>query len=174
MAKLNDDIAYGLEGNSYLNAGYSQDPASPRYLSDDARALRDLGNPTHLQQMIAWGQEAMIFIVHGATDDVCTFADKKEVVEHMVAAGMPVTALFPEDKHLEKGLFTGTGHGLGNRTTILTHMADPQLLADSPDVAIRKGKTDFERQETLCYTTPNGCWEIDFTAGYPVGRFVKK
>lgn len=174
MAKLNDDIAFGLDGGSYLNAGYSQDPASPKYLSPDAQALRDLGEPTHLKQMVDYGQETMIFVVHGTTDDVCPIADKREVVRNMVAAGMPVTALFLTEAHLDGEVFTGTGHSLGDRTRIVQHMADPQLLADSPDAAVRRGETDFERKDTICYTTPNGCWEIDYAAGYPVGRMVAK
>lgn len=172
MAKLSDDIAFGLEGGSRLNADYSQDPDHPEYLSPDAQALRDLGNPTHLKQMVDWGQETKIFVVHGTTDDICPFADKKQVVENMVAAGMPVTALFLEDRHLDGEVFKSTGHSLGNRTKIVRHMADPQLLADSPDAAVRQGATDFERGDTICYTTPNGCWEISFEAGWPVGRFV--
>lgn len=172
MAKLSDDIAFGLEGGSELNAGYSQETDSPKYLSPDAQALRDLGNPVHLTQMVDWGQETKIYVVHGTTDDVCPFVDKKEVVENMVAAGMPVTALFLEDKHLDGEVFKSTGHSLGDRTRIVQYMADPQLLADSPDAAIRTGDTDFERRESLCYTTEHGCWEINYEAGYPVGQFV--
>ncbi len=174
MAKLSDDIAFGIEGGSRLNAGYSKDPATPEYLSPDAQALRDLSNPTHLKQMVDYGQETKIFVVHGTTDDVCPVADKEEVVRNMVAAGMPVTALFLTDAHLDDVVFKGTGHSLGDRTKIVQHMADPQLLADSPDAAVRQGTADFERKETICYTTPNGCWEIDYSAGYPVGRMVTK
>ncbi|MBX3180825.1 MAG: DUF2920 family protein [Candidatus Hydrogenedentes bacterium] len=172
MAKLSDDIAFGIEGGSSLNAGYSQDPESPEYLTPDAQALRDLGNPVHLKQMVDWGQETMIFVVHGTADDVCPFEDKRAVVRNMVAAGMPVTALFLEDAHLDGEVFKSTGHSLGDRTRIVAHMADAQLRPDSPDAAVRQGATDFERRETLCYTTPNGCWEISYAAGYPVGRFV--
>ena len=174
MAKLNDDIAYGLEGNSYLNARYSQDPASPQYLSPDAQALRDLSNPIHLKQMVDYGQETKIFVVHGTTDDVCPVADKQDVVRNMAAAGMPVTALFLTKEHLDGTVFKATGHSLGDRTRIVQHMADPQLLPDSPDAAVRQGKSDFERKDVICYTTPNGCWEIDYSAGYPVGRMVEK
>jgi len=174
MAKLNDDIAYGLEGNSYLNAGYSQDPASPEYLTPDAKALRDLSNPIHLKQMADYGQETKIFVVHGTTDDVCPVADKQDVVRNMAAAGMPVTALFLTEEHVDGTVFKGTWHSLGDRTRIVQHMADPQLLPDSPDAAVRQGKSDFERKDVICYTTPNGCWEIDYTAGYPVGRMVEK
>lgn len=174
MAKLNDDIAYGLEGNSYLNAGYNKDPDSPEYLSPDAQALRDLSNATHLKQMVDYGQETKIFVVHGTSDDVCPITDKQDVVRNMAAAGMPVTALLLTDAHLDGTVFKGTGHSLGNRTRIVQHMADPQLLPDSPDAAVRQGKSDFERKDVICYTTPNGCWEIDYSAGYPVGRMVEK
>jgi len=172
MAKLSDDIAFGLEGGSRLNAGYSQDPESPEYLSPDAQALRDNGNPAHLKQMVDYGQETKIFVVHGTADDVCPFAEKAEVVRNMAAAGMPVTALFLEDRHLDGDVFKSAGHSLGDRTKIVAHMADPQLLPDNPDAAIRRGVPDFERKDVIAYTTSNGRWEIDYSAGYPVGRFA--
>ncbi len=174
MARLSDDIAYHLEGGSRLNAGYSQDPESPAYLSPDAQVLRDLGNTTHLQQMKDYGQEAQIFVVHGATDDVCPVEDKRVVVANMKAAGLPVVARYPEEKDLDGVIFTGTGHGMGDPTKMLAVVADAKLLPDSPQVAIRKGASDFERKDVICYTTPNGCWEVDYAAGYPVGRFVAK
>ena len=172
MAKLSDDIAFGLDGGSRLSAGYSQDPESPEYLSPDAQALRDNGNPAHLKAMVAYGQETKIFVVHGAADDVCPTADKREVVRNMAAAGMPVTALFLEERHLDGAVFKSTGHSLGDRTKVVQHMADPQLLPENPDAAVREGGTDFERGEVIRYETKNGRWEIDFAAGYPVGRFV--
>ena len=121
-----------------------------------------------------YGQEAQIFVVHGATDDVCPVEDKRAVVANMKAAGMPVVARYPEEKDLDGVIFTGTGHGMGDPTKMLAVVADAQLLPDSPQVAIRKGVSDFERKDVICYTTPNGCWEIDYSAGYPVGRLVAK
>ncbi|MCF6286493.1 MAG: DUF2920 family protein, partial [Candidatus Hydrogenedentes bacterium] len=171
MARLTDDIAYGLEGGTRLNAGYSQDPKNPAYLSPDAQALRDLGNLTHLKQMKDYGQETHIFVVHGSTDIACPIADKREVVDNMKKAGLPVTAFYPKDTDLDGEVFTGTGHSLGDPTKMLAHMADAQLLPDSPDAAIRKAPTDFERKDVIGYTTPNGCWEIDYAMGYPVGQF---
>lgn len=172
MARLSDDIAFNLEGGSRLNAGYSQDPESPAYLTADAQVLRDLGDPTHLKQMKDYGQETQIFVVHGATDEVCPVEDKRVVVANMKAAGLPVVARYPEEKDLDGVIFTGTGHGMGDPTKMLEVVADGQLLADSPQAAVRQGKADFERKESICYTTPNGCWEISYAAGYPVGRFV--
>ncbi len=172
MAKLSDDIAFGLEGGSRLNAGYSQDPENPTYLSPDAQAMRDLGNPIHLKQMKDYGQETQIFVVHGSSDTTCPVADKRDVVKNMHAAGLPVTALFLEDQHLDGTVFKSTGHSLGDRTLIVKHMADAQLLPDSPDAAVRKDKSDFERKDVVCYTTPNGCWEISFETGYPVGQLI--
>ncbi len=174
MAVLSDDIAFNLEGGSPLNAGYSQDPESPAYLTADAQVLRDLGETTHLKQMKDYGQETQIFVVHGATDEVCPVEDKRVVVANMKAAGLPVVARYPEEKDLDGVIFTGTGHGMGDPTKMLEVVADPQLLPDSPDAAVRQGKTDFERKETICYTTPNGCWAFDYSAGYPVGRLVTK
>jgi predicted esterase len=174
MAKLTDDIAFNLEGGSPLNAGYSQDPTNPAYLSFDAQVIRDLGHPDHLEQMKELGQEAHIFVVHGATDDVCPVEDKRAVVANMRAAGLPVTARYPEEKDLDGVIFTGTGHGMGDPTKMLEVVADPQLLPESPEAAIRKGACDFERKDVIRYATPNGHWEISYDAGFPVGRFVEK
>jgi hypothetical protein len=174
MAKLTDDIAYGVDGGSILDAKYAKDPASPDYLSPDAQALRDLSNPVHLNQMKEYGQETMIFVVHGTTDEFCLTRNKRDVVNNMHAAGLSVTALFLEKQHVDGKVFTTTGHSMGDRTLMVPYVADPQLLPDSPDAALREGATDFERQDVICYTTPNGCWEISYAAGYPVGRLATK
>ena len=172
MAKLNDDIAYGLEGGSYLNANYSRDTGSPRYLAPRMQELRFVGHPEHLKTMQALGHTATVVVVHGETDEVCPTADKREMVANMGHAGLRVDAHFIGDQHLDGEAFRSTGHSLGNRTLILQRVADPYLLPDSADRCERIGPSDFERRETVRYATPEGSVEIDFAAGYPVGRSI--
>lgn len=172
MAKLSYDIGLGRPGGSFLDAGYSRNRKSPEYLSPDARALRDIGLPAHLAPMVALGNEARIFVVHGAGDKVCPVADKRRLVKNMQRAGLKVEARFITENDLDGAVFKDTGHGVGDRTKIVQHVADAALLQGSPDAAVRWGASDFERRETIRYETKNGHWEIDFAAGYPVGRFV--
>jgi hypothetical protein len=172
MAKLSYDIAFGRPGGSYLDAGYSRNRRSPEFLSRDARDLRDIGLPSHLAQMVALGNEARIFVAHGGRDKMCPTADKRRLVRKMARAGLKVDARFIGEKDLDGEVFTDTGHSVGDRTKILQHVADAALLPGSPDAAVRKGASDFERREVIRYETKNGRWEIYFAAGYPVGRFV--
>lgn len=172
MAKLSCDIAFGRSGGSGLDAGYSRDRTSPEYLSSDARALRDIGRPAHLKRMVALGNEARIFVVHGARDKVCPTADKRRLVRNLERAGLNITARFVGKKDFDAEVFKDAGHSVGDRTKILEAVADGALLPDCPDAAFRKGKSDFERRDVIRYETKHGQWEIDFAAGFPVGRFV--
>jgi hypothetical protein len=123
--------------------------------------------------MLALGNEARVFVIHGAEDTVCPAKDKRLMVKNMKRAGLDVEACFIGEKDLDGEVFKDTGHSIGDRTRILQHVADGALLPGSPDAAVRKGAGDFERGEVIRYATRNGKWEIDFSAGYPVGRFVR-
>jgi len=171
MAKLNNDIAFGLEGGSYLNAGYSKDSKAPNYLSPDAQEIRDLSNPVHLKQMKEWGCTTTIYIVHGSTDTICPIDEKRSVIRNMKATGFSVYPLILEDKHLDGKIYASTGHSLGNRTLIVQDVADAALNPSSNSRAIRRGPSDFERKETLSFKTSNGFWDIDYSNGYPIGKF---
>jgi len=172
MAKLNYDIAFGAEGGSYLNAGYSRNRKDPAYLSRDAHDLRDLGFKPHLETMKALGNETRIFVVHGADDAVCPVGDKRDIARNMKRAGLDLTAKFVQESDLDGTIFTNTGHGVGNRTKIVQHLADPLLLPESTTPATREGLSDFERREAIRYETRNGAWVISYETGYPVGSFV--
>lgn len=174
MARLSDDIAFGLEGGSNLNAGYSRDRELPEFLSPDAQALRDIGDRAHLKQMTLLGNEARVFVVHGAADTVCPAKDKRRLVKNMQRAGLKIEARFIGEKDLDGEVFKDTGHSVGDRTRMLQQMADDALLPGVPEAAVRKGASDFERGGVIRYETKHGCWEIDFAAGWPTGRFVPK
>ena len=172
MAKLSYDIAFGRPGGSYLDAGYSRNRRSPEYLSKDGRDLRDIGLPSHLAHMVVLGNEARIFVVHGADDTVCPAKDKRRLVKNMKRAGLKIEARFIAEEDLDGEIFNDTGHSVGDRTRMLQYVAEAALLPGSPDAAVRKGASDFQRGEVIRYETKNGKWEIDFAASFPVGRFV--
>jgi len=174
MARLTDDIAFHLDGGSRLNARYSPDPESPRYLSHGAQALRYVGNPEHLATMKELGNSVKMIVVHGAGDDVCPVEDAREMVANMKAAGMDVEAVWVTQDILDGETFKSTGHSMGDRTRIVFYTADKYLKQDSADLVVREGLTDFERKETIRYDVPGGAYLISYEKGYPVGTFERE
>ena len=174
MARLTDDIAFGLEGGSRLSARYSPDPESPRYLSHGAQALRYVGHPGHLAAMRELGNTGKMIVVHGAEDDVCPIEDAREMVANMEASGMDVEAIWVTQDILDGEIFTSTGHSMGNRTRIVFYAADKYLTLGSPDLIVRKRLTDFECKEDIRYEVSGGAYVISYENGYPVGRFERE
>ena len=172
MAKLSDDIAYGIPGRTGLSARYSTDPASDRYLTPDAQAIRFVGHPEHARTMAALGNAAKLIVVHGTTDASCPVDDAREMAANLRAAGLDVEPHFVTEADLDGKALKTTGHSLGDRTQIVFRFGDAYLLPGSPKAMVRQGKSDFEhRDETVVYPTPGGRFVISYKDGYPVGRF---
>lgn len=169
MKKLSDDIAFNLPGGTSLDARWQRDPRHPFHLSADAQELRFTSHPGHLAEMRRLGCRAKIFTVHGDEDETCPDAD--EFAENMKASGLDFTYVRVTRDMLDGSVFTSAGHALGNRTRIVDRVAGRYLDPASPEAVQRRGPTDFERRETIRYATANGCWIIDYSQGYPVGRF---
>ena len=175
MKKLSDDIAFHLPGGSDLDARFSRDPASPNYLSLDHQELRFLGNPDHLATMKALGSASKIVTVHGVDDSTCPYADAVEMVGWMKRAKLDVEPQFVTKERVDGKVFTTTGHALGNRTEIVLQVPSLSLSLDAKlSPFMRTGSSDFERAETIRYRTTNGAFEIDYSNGFPVGRFVPR
>ncbi len=174
MAKLSDDIAFNHEGGTRLNARYSPDPGSPRYLSKGAQFLRSPSHSEHLKAMKAHGYTTKLLVVHGAEDHDCPVEDAREMVANMQAVGIDVEPHWITEDMIDGKIFTNTGHGLGDPSLIVFHFGDKYFLSDSPDAVRRIGPSDFERGEDIRYETPDGAYVISYAAGYPVGRFERK
>lgn len=175
MPKLSDDVAFNLDGGSRLNAGYHPDPDDARYLNADAKAIRFVGNPEHLQTLKALGNECKVVIVHGTTDDACLVTDAREMAANMESAGVDVEPHFIEESDLDGEILTTTGHSLGNRTEIVEEFAGKYLAPGGTNALERKTPSDFElRDENVRYATANGAFVISYTAGFPVGRFERR
>lgn len=178
MARLNDDIAYGLPGGSELNAGYSQDRSSKAYLTHDAKELRDVGNIDHLNDMYVFGNRAKIIIVHGASDDVCPCLDTVRLAKDLEESMLDSTLDLISKRDVDGEIITGTGHALGDRTKILFKFGDRYLKPGSRWMRVLKGETDFERHEppeypSVAYDTQNGSYTISYGEdGMPIGEFV--
>jgi hypothetical protein len=171
MKELSDDVAFNLEGGSNLDARYSQSPEASAFLSADDRELRHLGNPEHLRQMKAMGNEAKIISVHGETDGSCLFSEALEYAKAMKKTGLDFQFVPVDAALLDGGVFKDTGHSLGDRTEILLHVAGEYLRPNGSRSLRRKGPTDFERKETISYPTAGGQWIVDYSQGFPVGHF---
>lgn len=172
MARLTDDIAFGLDGGSRLNAGYHRDPGHPHHLTKDAQLLRFVGYPPHLKTMRKLGNRCKVIISHGSADHVCPIEDAREMAANMKQAGFDVEAHFITKKDLDGKVFKNTGHGVGDRTRIVDTFAGKYLRPDSDAALVRPYPCDFElRDEKVRYAGPNGVYVISYKAGYPVGRF---
>ena len=165
MPKLSDDIAFNLPGGSGLNARWSQDPASPFYLSPAEQEIRFVGHPGHLAKMKELGNRAEIFVVHGRNDRTCPFPDAEEMVANFQRAGLNVKPHFIGEEDLDGKVFKSSGHSLGNRTEIAIRFGEGPLSRGYP--------SDFDlRDEQVRFAATGGEFVISYRNGYPVGRFV--
>ena len=169
--ELSDDVAFGLERGSDLNARYSTDEESPAFLSIDQQELRQLRHAGHLRAMKAWGNSAKIISVHGESDASCLFPEAQAYAESLVDSGLDFLFVPVTSADLDGVIFQDTGHGLGNRTAIALHVAGEYLTVQGPSARRLPGATDFARREVIRYQTTNGSWFIDYANGYPVGRY---
>lgn len=168
MVKLNDQIAFGLEGESYLNAEYSRDPEHPFYLSPGAQEIRFVGKPEHLTKMKELGATTHYVVSHGSNDTVCPVAEAREMVANLKQAGFTVDAHYIEEKDLDGEAFTDTEHWVGDRTLILQRFADPYLLPDSEKMLFRDAPNDFElKDDAVRYEVPGGIYIVDYRNGEP-------
>jgi len=175
MAKLADDIAFGIPGRTGLNAAYSPDPEHPCYLNRDAQAIRFVGCPVHARQMKRLGNTARIIVVHGVDDASCPVEDAREMVANMQDAGLSAESVWVTQDMLDGKAFKSTGHSLGDRTRIVFKVAGTYLLPGAPDAAVRAGKTDFDlRDEQVRYKTPGGVYIMSYAEGCPTGRFKRE
>lgn len=173
MARLTDDIAYGIPGRTTLNAGYSRAPESPAHLIEDAQALRFVGHPQHAALMQRLGNTARLVVVHGVEDKACPAEDAREMVDNLTQAGLSVAPNFITPDSVDGKVLKDCGHSLGDRTAIVQRFADAYLLPNGAQAARRTTPADFERRdEQVAYPTPNGTWVVSYAAGYPEGRFV--
>lgn len=172
MAKLSDDIAFGIPGRTHLSAGYSQDPGNRSYLTPGDQALRFVGYPDHVKTMKALGNAAKVIIVHGTDDKSCPVEDAREMAENMRVAGLDVEPHFIGKDDIDGKAVKNTEHSIGDRTQVVFQFADAYLKPGLPTSLMRKGMSDFEaRDEKVRYSTPDGSYVISYKGGYPEGRF---
>ena len=175
MPRLTDDVAYGEDGGSFLNAGYSRDASHENYLSPAAQVIRDLGDVPHGKVMKKMGNAAKIVIVHGANDVACLTAGMDDVVTKLNEAGLDVQYERIDEARVQaESVFKNTGHSIGDRTQMLFQLGDTYLKPGSAEMKRCMRPLDRDVKDAVKYSVPGGTWIMDYAKGYPVGRFEEK
>lgn len=170
MPGLTDDIAFGI-GN--LNAGYSKDPSSPKYLTPAMQEIRDPGNPVHLQIQKKANPDNQVVIVHGLDDTSCNPADKIMIAANMVRAGFRPATHFLTKADVDGVVVTDTGHPIGNRPEVIAKFGGAYIDEKGDFVKLISGKSDFDAGSEVVYPVTNGRYVISFK-GAPSIRFEKQ
>lgn len=169
MPGLTDQIAYGI---GKLNAGYSKDPASPKYLSPAMQEIRDPGNPVHLAIQKKLNPGNKVVIVHGLDDQSCNPADKMLIASVMVRANFRPDTHFLTGNDVDGVIVRNTAHSLGNRPEIISKFGGNYIAEDGKFAALIQGKSDFDAQNEIVYPVTGGKYIISFK-GMPTVRFEK-
>lgn len=171
MPGLIDAMAFGTGEGTHINAGYSRDPESPYFLTDDMRRIRDFGDPEHCRLLAEANPALQIVIVHGVDDASCPVAPKMEQFARMTAAGMHVDGRFLTEVDVDGYAVTTTGHPVGRRDLVVMKYADDYLLPNGR-LAKRSGReNDFQRGGAFEYPGDEGTFVLDFE-GYPRVEYV--
>ena len=169
MPGLTDEIAYGL---GKLNAGYSKDPASPKYLSPAMQEIRDPGNPAHLTIQKKLNPGNKVVIVHGLDDKSCNPADKMLIASAMVRAKFRPDTHFLTGNDVDGVIVRNTGHAIGNRPEVISKFGFNYIAENGKFAMLIPGKSDFDAQHEIVYPVTGGKYIISFK-GLPAVRFEK-
>lgn len=171
MPGLTDDIAFG---RGKLNAGYSKDINSPKYLTLARQEICNPGHLPHLEQQQKLNPENKVIIVHGQDDDHCSVIDKITIFQNMIKAKFRPEGNFITNADLDGVVLTSSGHPLGDRQAIITKYADSYLMENGTSPASVKKPTDFETEGKTEFSVTGGSYVVDFSSGQPVLIWNKK
>jgi poly(3-hydroxybutyrate) depolymerase len=169
MPGLTDDIAFG---KGRLNAGYSRDPNSPKYLTAAMQEIRNPGNPVHLEIMKKFNPHNKVVIVHGQDDRSCSVVDKIGIFKNMVQAGFRPSGYFLAPSDVDGKVITNTGHGVGDRLQVIVRYAGPFLEEKSAFSAAAGHVDDFEKAVKVEFPCTGGKYVMDFS-GLPTLTWQK-
>ena len=169
MPGLTNDIAFGV---GKLNAGYSKDPASPKYLTAAMQEIRDPGNPAHLKMIKKLNPNNKVVIVHGLDDRSCNPADKMLIASAMVRAGFRPDTHFLTANDVDGKIVRDTRHSIGNRPEVISKFGFNYLAENGKFAAVISGKNDFDARHEVVYPVTGGKYIISFK-DMPTIRFEK-
>ena len=136
MPGLTDEIAFGIGG---LNAGYSKDPKSPKYLT---AAMQEIRNPARLSLQKKLQPDNKVVIVHGLDDKSCNPADKMIIAANMVRAGFRPDTHFLTANDVDGRIVQNTGHTIGNRPEVISKFGR-EYIAENGKYAALNTQNDF-------------------------------
>jgi hypothetical protein len=175
VSGLSDALAYGFdEYGSCMNAGYSQDPYSLKYLTKAMQEIRDSGNLQHLKLQFKCNPNNKVIIAHGMDDISCPVVHKMETARNMVIAGFRPDLHFLTDWFVDGEAVTTTGHPVGNRHLVVQRFADDYLLPDRKFAIQVTSPNDFERKGQVVYPVTGGKYIIDYSQGPPSISFASE
>lgn len=160
MPGLTDDIAYG---RGSLNAGYSNDPKSPKFLTPAMQEIRDPGHLLHLQRQKSVNPANKIVIIHGQDDPVCSVTDKITIFQNMIKAGFQPSGYFLTQSDVDGKRITTTGHAVGDRLQIIKHYAGIFLEENGVFSATTTQDNDFSQAGKVEFPCTGGKYIVDFS-----------
>lgn len=170
MPGLTDEIAFGI---GKLNAGYSKDPSSPKYLTPAMQEIRDPANPAHLLIQKAANPGNQVVIVHGLDDTSCNPADKMALASRMVRAGFRPATHFLTKADVDGAVVTTTGHAIGNRPEVIAKFGGLYIQEKGPYVKLIPRKSNLDAGGEVIYPVTGGRYVISYQ-GAPTIRFEKQ
>ena len=168
MPGLTNNIAFGIGA---LNAGYSRDPRSPKYLTAAMQEIRDPGNPAHLSLQKKWQPANKAVIVHGLDDKSCDPADKMVIAANMVRAGFRPDTHFLTANDVDGSIVKNTGHAIGNRPEVISKFGR-EYIAENGKYPALNTRNDFTSKHEIVYPVTGGKYIISFKTT-PTIRFEK-
>ncbi len=168
MPGLTDDIAFGI---GVLNAGYSKDPQSPKYLTKAMQEIRDPGNTDHLKLQKKWQPANKVVIVHGLDDKSCNPADKMVIAANMVRTGFRPDTHFLTENDVDGKIVQNTRHAIGNRPEVISKFGG-EYISESGKYPALNTKNDFDSKHEIVYPVTGGKYIISYKAA-PTIRFEK-
>ncbi|MFP4248054.1 MAG: alpha/beta hydrolase family protein [Armatimonadota bacterium] len=171
MPGLIDAMAFGTGEGTHIDAGYSRDPDSPCFLTEDMRRIRDFGDSEHCRLLAEANPGLKIVIAHGVDDASCPVVPKIEQFARMTAAGVDVDGRFLTESDVDGYAVKTTGHAVGRRDRVVGKYADDYLLPEGRLTKRTGQENDFQRGGVFEYPSDNGRFVIDFD-GSPTIAFV--
>jgi len=137
------DVSGGQSENAPPNT-----PA-PNHYHDDARALRNLAEPAHLEACIAAAHRpAVIRCVHAPGDDIAPTAEKQQYIEALRRAGVDATLQVMTDADVDGRYVKSLDHGLGLSLRLFFEKQYADLPSLNPNSKTNH-KNDAERGTVL-------------------------
>ena len=167
MPGLTNEIAFG---GGRLNAGYSMNTKSPKYLTPAMQEIRDPGLPAHLLIQKAANPGNQVVIVHGLDDGHCNPADKMSIAANMVRAGFRPATHFLTKADVDGSIVTNTGHAIGNRPEVISKFGGAYIAESGPFVKLIPKQSDLDAGREVVYPVTGGRYVISFK-GAPTIRF---